>query len=72
MEDRLNFLLVSEWIQKVDRGEMTPKDLYNKIAGLQKEIRELKHTRILDTAEIKNLRRQIELLAWGDKDATTH
>lgn len=70
MEERLNFLLLSEWIQKVDRGELTPKDLDNKIAGFQKEIRELKHIRMMDMATIVELRRQVELLVRRDEDAT--
>lgn len=69
MEERLEFLLLSEWIRKVDRGEMTPKDLDNKIAGFQKEIRELKHIRMMDMATIVELRRQVELLVRRDEDA---
>lgn len=65
MDSRLEYLLLSEWIQKVDKGEITPKDLDSKIASLQKEIRELKHIRQLDMAQIVEQRRQIDFLMEG-------
>lgn len=65
MDSRLEYLLLSEWIQKVDKGEITPKDFDRKIAGLQKEIRELKHLHMLDMAQIVEQRRQIDFLMEG-------
>lgn len=62
----LEYLLMSEWIRKVHNGEMTPKDLDTKISSLQKEVRELKHLRQLDMAQIVEQRRQIAFLMEGN------
>ena len=65
-EDRLSYLLCSECIAKVDRGELSPLDLDKAFKNMKKLIRELEHVHQLDKAEIVNYRRQIELLMEGN------
>ena len=64
-KERLDYLLLSDTIRKVDAGELTPKDLDTRIGLLKKEIKELQHLRMLDMAEIIEQRRQIGLLMEG-------
>lgn len=64
-EDRLSYLLCSECIAKVDRGELSPLDLDNAFKNMKKRIRELEHVHALDQTEIVNYRRQIQLLVEG-------
>lgn len=59
-KERLDFLLCSETIAKVDKGELTPLDLDRVIINMKKKIRELEYTHTLDQSEIVNYRRQIE------------
>ena len=61
-KERLDFLLCSETIAKVDKGELTPLDLDRVIINMKKKIRELEYTHTLDQSEIVNYRRQIEYL----------
>ena len=68
--ERLDYLLQSETIRKVDAGELTPKDLDTRIALLKKEIKELQHLRMMDMAEIVTRRRQIGMLMEGDNGKT--
>lgn len=62
MNEKLEYLLISEEIQRVYKGEITPKDFDNRIANMEKEIRELKHMHMLDMAQIVEQRRQIDFL----------
>ena len=66
-KERLDFLLCSEAIAKVDAGELRPLDLDRVLKNMKKRIRELEHIHVLDQAEIMNYRRQIELLIEGDQ-----
>lgn len=61
-KERLDFLLCSETIAKVDRGELTPLDLDRVLMNMKKKMRDLEFTHMLDQTEIINYRRQIEML----------
>ena len=69
-DERLDYLLQSETIRKVDAGELTPKDLDTRIGLLKQEIKELQNLRMMDMAEIVTMRRQVEVLMEGDNGKT--
>jgi len=65
MSMRLEYLLCSDCIAKVDRGELSPLELDEQFEKMKKRIAELEHLHQLDLSEIFNYRRQIELLTEG-------
>ena len=58
----LKYLLQSETIQLVYRGDFLPKDLDNTLKNLRKRVAELEHRHIMDMEQIADQRRQIDLL----------
>ena len=65
-EDKIAYLMQSETISLVIRGEYTPKDIDNAMRNMKKQIEELKYQSFLDKSEVVRLRRQIEFLIGHD------
>lgn len=72
-KERLDFLLCSEAIAKVDAGELRPLDLDRVIKNMKKRIRELEYTHQLDQSEIfkqtadRNADRKERVRRWHQK-----